>query len=235
MAIVTPLHQGPSRLADLLADTRDSAADQYRNVRVLSVRSLSWLASTVSAGRLSPDDVVGLFTASADADFVIELMQQTAAQPVPLAPAPSTTVQPSGVRSEPAYWVAAIEPAEWAVPEKVVETMIRKRQILALRDLRPGEVVQAGDWMEFLVNGETGNAVAGHGQVASIVDGAGLVRDSDTAKAVVQLKDVEIYDAPKPVTFEMPSGRALWSISREEFTATTDRPRAGNLRLTVRN
>jgi hypothetical protein len=104
-----------------------------------------------------------------------------------------------------------------ANPEQIVNTMIRERKIVVLPDLRSGEVVQAGDWMGFFLEGK---GIAGHGQVASVIDGAGLVRDSDAVTAVAQLAQVEIFDTPKPFRMKMPHGHKVVSISRDQFAAT---------------
>jgi hypothetical protein len=70
LCVTTPFYVARRRLESLLADR------EPRNVRCISVDSLSWLAAMASAGRLAHADVLRLLTTGTDCDSMIDVLRR---------------------------------------------------------------------------------------------------------------------------------------------------------------
>jgi hypothetical protein len=236
LVIVTPLYGGRARLDDAV-----HAEKSLPDVRVVSIRSLLWLADMVSAGRLKHHEIVRLLTSGASLDFVVDLLERFATGAEESAEenaegSGESSVAAEGaapsVRSEPAYWVATIDRDETATPEQFVESVIRRRQILGVNDGGADLRARAGDWICFSVRGK---GTVGHARVDSVINGTSLIRGSDRFTGVFRLTDTEIYDAPialdpeteqKRLAEPVPAdqhGPFLGPVSREEFAELTAR------------
>jgi hypothetical protein len=229
LCIVTPLYGGRARLEDALLAERAQA-----DIRIVSVRSLLWLADTVSAGQLTHEEILRLLTSSGNLDLVVDLMRRlaTGEREEAESSAPSQIVPvPPPAQSEPAYWVVAIEPDDATTAEQFVEAVIRKRQVVGVSDPGPAHLrPHAGDWICFSVRGK---GIVGHGRVDSSGEGPRLLRGAHRYSSVLALKNVEIYDAPIAVrsdaAYERPlertlaegTGASLASVSPEEFVEFT--------------
>lgn len=226
LVVVTPLHAARTAFDEAAAtDKLDDGA------RVVSVRSLLWLADVVSSGRFSREEVVQLLTAGSDLDIVVDLMSRLTAKPQKQEPSIEPEL-PAPAVSEHGYWIMTIEPDEHVSPEQIVRAVIRRRHLLAIRDTGLDLPVRAGDWTCFAVQGK---GILGHAQVDAIADPAGLVRNAEQYRAVLQLTDVEIYDTPVALPEPVPAlvkdeharGEGgepiLTSLSREQFAGLTVR------------
>jgi hypothetical protein len=226
LCIVTPMYGGRARLEEALLEKPQP------DLRVVSIRSLLWLADMVSAERLQHHEILRLFTSGVGLDFIVDLMERLAAggQDDRGSRALVQAVSPPA-RSEAAHWVATIGHDETATPEQFVESVIRGRQILGVTDVWAANgPAGAGDWICFCVHGK---GTVGHARVDSIISGAGLIRGSHRFTAVFRLKNVEIYDAPIGLSPETERKRLgersqaedrgpfLASVSPEEFAELT--------------
>jgi hypothetical protein len=213
LCVVTPLHAGRARLEDALAgDTPHS------DIRIISTRSLLWLAEAVSVGELKHDEVLRLLTSGGNLDLVVDLMERLASGPQRDEPhaAPEPAPDLPG-QAEPGYWVATIERADGTTPEQFVDGVVRKRQLLGISSLGPSHTgPRTGDWVCFSVRGK---GIVGHGRVESIPDGPKLLRGADRFSLVCALRNVEIYDAPIAFPSDGPSLAALSPTEFAELTA----------------
>ena len=231
LCIVTSLYGGRARLEDPPVAEKPQA-----NIRIVSVRSLLWLADAVSAGQLKHEEILRLLMSGGNLDFVVDLMERltTGAQDDvdPHVSPPITPVSPPA-QSEPAYWVATIDGDEGTTPEQFVESVIRKRRILGVSDLGSSPVgPRGGDWICFSLRGK---GIVGRGRVDSLADGPGLLRGAHRFLLVFSLQNVEIYDNPIAVSPYAAHGRivervlvegagpSLASVSPEEFAEFTAR------------
>jgi hypothetical protein len=228
LCIVTPMYGGRARLEEALLEKPQP------NLRVVSIRSLLWLADMVGSARLQHHEVVRLFTSGANLDFIVDLMERLAAGDQGEGES-FASVQVLSPPADPqsAHWVATIGRDETATPDQFVKAVIRGRQILGVTDGGAANIqARAGDWICFFVRAK---GIVGHARVDSIVNGTGLIRGSHRFAAVFRLKDIDIYEAPigfSPETEQkrlgeqsQPEDRVpyLASVSREEFADLTAR------------
>jgi hypothetical protein len=229
LCIVTPMYGGRARLEEALLEKPQP------DLRVVSIRSLLWLADMVSAERLQHHEILRLFTSGVGLDFIVDLMERLATgnQDDGESRATVQVVSSSPAHSEAAHWVATIGHDETATPEQFVESVIRRRQILGVTDVWAANgPAGAGDWICFCVHGK---GTVGHARVDSIINGAGLIRGSHRFTAVFRLKNIEIYEAPIGLSPETERKRLgersraedrgpfLASVSPEEFADLTAR------------
>jgi hypothetical protein len=226
------LYGGRARLEDALHAERPEA-----DIRIVSIRSLLWLADAVASGNLKHQELVRLLTAGGNLDFLIDLLERFAAgdrdRGDDAGPVPDVPLITATVHTAPAYWVATIERDEATSPEQFVESVIRKRHLLGVSDdgssqQRP----RAGDWVCFSVRGK---GIVGHGQIDAAADGPRLLRGAHRFSEVFSLQRVEIYDAPVALGPEAGFGRiaspslmddggpVLALISSEMFAEVTAR------------
>jgi hypothetical protein len=231
LCVVTPLYGGRARLEDALLGEKPQP-----DLRITSVHSLLWLASSVSAGNLRHEDVLQLLTSGGSLDLVVDLMERVGTggreETSTHAPAPTQVLFPSpALHTEAAYWLATIERDETTTPEQFVEAVIRRRQLLGVTDSGPSHMkARAGDWICFSLPGK---GIVGHARVHSLTDGTALIRDAHRFSSVFTLKNVEIYETP--VALGLATGQSrmgdrmtgegggplLASVSYEEFAELT--------------
>jgi hypothetical protein len=232
LCIVTPMYGGRARLEDALLQKPQP------NLRVVSIRSLLWLADMVGSERLQHHEIVRLFTSGANLDFIVDLMERLATVNQDDGESfASVQILSSPADADGTHWVATIGRDETATPEQFVKSVIRGRQILGVTDAGAGNVpAGAGDWICFFVRGK---GIVGHARVDEIVNGTGLIRGAHRFTAVFRLKDIELYDAPIPFGPETERKRLgepspaddrvpfLAPVSREEFADLTVRAHEG--------
>lgn len=201
------------------------AQREPRDIRSVSIESLLWLAEMSASGRLAHDDVLGLLTSGPDSDFMIDLMRRLTDGDTPLAPGSpspaearvSTESPASGAAAPiattpdaiapnvanpnaagPDYWIASLGRDEMASAEQLLDSVIRRRQILGVSDEGPFRTeARAGDLVCFLIP-DTG--VVGHAQLDSVIsDASSVIRGARRFTAVFRLRQVEIFDVPKVV------------------------------------
>jgi hypothetical protein len=226
LAVLTPGYPGRSRLEQFLA-----AATLDVTIRVVSLRSLLFLADTVRAGRLTHDDVVRFFDTVATADFVIGLFEK-------LAHADADDVAhrtaPRGAETGPAFWLATVDGDSVITPERFLEVVIGKRRIFGVRGAgHPDGIVRAGDRICFYVSDR---GAVGRADVASIEPKGTGLRDVHQYTQLLRLDHVELYpDAPLVPESETmlrlraaqgdasPRWHALMRISEQIFESLTRR------------
>jgi len=220
LCVVTPLYAG-RRLEEV------PAADGHQDLRVISSRSLLWLADMVGNGRLKHDDVVRLLTPASLLDPMVDMLDRLANGEVQI---PLTFPLPS--RSGSDYWVGFVLGDAMASPEQIVESVIAKRQVLGASfagGLESG--VHTDDWLCFFLPGK---GVVGHAQVAMLLEDRGdLIRESNRFSRLLRLKNLVLYDAPVPmdVVTELhlsagirnvgAAGTVLAPLTKQEFLKCT--------------
>ncbi len=210
------------------------AADPHSSeLRIVSVRSLLTLAAHVAADRLSHVEAVKLLQSGFALDFVINLLDRpavvTQTLDEPLAPPPPPVPVE---RHEPAFWVATIFDNEMAAAEQLLASVIAHRRVLGICHAGPLQSEGSpGDWVCFFLPGK---GIAGHAQLASVVDdSATVVRNAAQFSCVYRLSHVELYDEPivqalragrpfavPPADVEL-AGPCLSPIARQDFIALT--------------
>ena len=208
-------------------------ADRHgSDLRIVSVRSLLTLAAHVAADRLSHVEAVKLLQSGFALDFVIALLDRpAAATPAEEAAAPAAQPAP-GARHDPAFWVATILDNEMAAAEQLLASVIAHRRVLGICHAGPLQSEGSpGDWVCFFLPGK---GIAGHAQLASVVDNSDrVVRNATQFSCVYRLSHVELYEEPivqalragRP--FAVPpadvplAGPCLAPIARQDFIALT--------------
>lgn len=210
------------------------AADPHgSDLRIVSVRSLLTLAAHAASDRLSHVEVVKLLQSGFALDFVINLVDRPAVPATtsdePLAPpAPPVAVE----RREPSFWVATLADTESGSAEQLLASVIGLRRVLGICHAGPLQSEGApGDWVCFFLPGK---GIAGHAQLASIVDdSARVVRDAAQFSCVYRLAHVELYEEPVvqalragrpfavPPSDVVVAGPCLSPIARQDFIALT--------------
>lgn len=109
-------------------------------------------------------------------------------------------VRPTG------FWVAHLATDENASPELVLDTVIRRRQVLGISDAGGfPPAAKAGDWVAFYID-KVG--VVGHAQLDGVIsDATAMIRGARRFSAVFRLQQVAIYDVPSPVAPDSPIAR----------------------------
>jgi hypothetical protein len=256
LCVTTPFYAARRRLEKRLAQ-RDIS-----DVRCVTVESLLWLAEMVTVERLQHADVVRLLASGPDSDFMIELMRRLTERASPVEPTREPAVPPQTETAQDAvppslavvdrrgrersdlpetgFWVACLTHDENATPEQVLDSVIRRRNVLGISDAGPfPSPARPGDRVCFFVSGA---GVVGHAQLESVVsDASAVLRGARRFGAVFRLSAVVIYDVPNPVAagsavqriadripFDA-AGAYLAPIARAEYELLTqdiDEPRA---------
>ncbi len=210
------------------------AADPHSSeLRIVSIRSLLALAAHVAADRLSHVEAVKLLQSGFALDFLINLLDRpavvTQTLDEPLAPPPPPVPVE---RHEPAFWVATLFDNERATAEQLLASVIAHRRVLGICHAGPLQSEGSpGDWVCFFLPGK---GIAGHAQLASIVDDSTtVVRNAAQFSCVYRLSHVELYDEPivqalragrpfavPPADVEL-VGPCLSPIARQDFVALT--------------
>jgi hypothetical protein len=220
LCVVTPLYAG-RRLEDA------AAAEGQHDLRVVSSRSLLWLADMVEAGRLKHEDIVRLLTPGSSVESLIDLLERLAEgevqMPLALTGAP---------RTESEFWVGVIVGDAMSTPEQIVESVIAKRQVLGATFVGGLQgSVRSDNWVCFYVPGK---GVVGHAQVAMLLeDRAEVIRESNRFSRLLRLKNIELYDSPVPMDLVTElhlsaglrelgaAGTALAPLTKQEFLKCT--------------
>jgi hypothetical protein len=223
LCVVTPLCMHRNRI-----DAAFAAATSRFPAGVLALRSLLRLAESVTAGRMSHDDLVRLIQSSVSLDFIVELVDRVSA-PVPEGSEESGAPPPLAAR-DPAYWMCSVAADYDMKPEEFLELVVAKRLIFGIASEAPtADVVREGDGLCFYI---AGKGIVGHARIGPPADlGRGL-RDAHRFRQVLQLEDLRLYLAhPIPADSETqlrlrtsrlaPNRRTqgLIEISRESFQA----------------
>lgn len=231
LIVATRHYTGRSRLERVLA-----ADPQHPVMRLVSVRSLLALAGLVAARRVKHLEVVRLLRSSFELDLVIDLLDRRLAEDSSgetTAAAPPVLASPR----EPAFWVATILDGDLAAAD-LLSTVVAQRHLLGIS--QAGALQNQGspgDWVCFFLPGK---GVAGHAQLASVVDAeAPVIRNADRYSRVYRLAHVELYHEPvaqavrvgrpfavPPADVLLP-GPCLAPIARADFLALTKDWRGG--------
>ncbi|HUR33191.1 MAG TPA: hypothetical protein VM032_05305 [Vicinamibacterales bacterium] len=210
LCVTTPFYTAAARLE------RQLAQRPARDIRCISLDSLLWLAGMAAATRVERMDVIRLLTSGPDSDFMVNLMRrltESSGRP-PAVPGRraddlpadgghrlSIVARPERDRApeaEPGYWLVVLASDESASPEQLVDAVIGRRQVIGLCDAPAFEArAREGDWVCFLI---PGTGIVGHGQLdAAIPDAASVIRGADRFTAVFRLRNVMLYEVPKPI------------------------------------
>jgi hypothetical protein len=203
LSVVTPLFAVRGRLDEeqLVATKTDR--------RVVSTRTLLWLAEAVSAGRMKHDEVVRLLASGQSLDLVVDLLQRLSSPDAGRArradddPPAESTVGPWPAEArrrvdddptlETNYWAATVERSEAASFEQFVRSAVVNRRVLGVAEDRTAPAVaRPGDQVCFVLPGK---GVIGQAEIAAPTDGGlHLVRDSDRFNRIYQVTAVSMYD-----------------------------------------
>jgi hypothetical protein len=226
--IVRLLTSGPDSdfMIDLMRRLTESAARGTADARIES----------------EPVDLVS--SPAVAVDEIVKAAEAPLAWPV----TPSSTGDSSGAAHvEPratGFWLAHLVTDEDASPELVLDTVIRRRQVLGVSDAGGfPPAAKQGDWVCFYIDTV---GIVGHAQLDGVIsDATAIIRGARRFSAVFRLQHVGIYDVPSPVmpdsaiarvvaarTAES-NGAFLSAISRADYELVTgaavDQSRAGVL------
>jgi hypothetical protein len=175
------------------------------------------------------------FYPDASATNVDAVAVEEAASPVTPPPAPPLAwpVSTDGehVRAT-GFWVAHLATDENASPELVLDSVIRRRQVLGVSDAGGfPPAARAGDWVCFYIQQ---SGVVGHAQLDGVIsDATAIIRGARRFSAVFRLQHVGIYDVPSPVAPDSVIARLaarrppnalgafLAAISRDDYELVT--------------
>jgi hypothetical protein len=202
------------------------------DIRVISVQSLLALAAQAAADRLAHVEIVRLLRSGVALDFVVDLLDRTAAVNEPSEPVAERGPSTPADHHEPAYWVATITGNETTTPEKFIAAVIAKRDVLAVCDAgRLHSKGSPGDWVCFFVPGK---GIVGHAQLASVIeDATKVVRHARRFNCVYRLTNVTLYERPivQALRADRPfaappagiplAGPCLAPIAQQDFLALT--------------
>jgi hypothetical protein len=225
LCVVARQYAARSKLGRALADVTP-----LPDIHIVSVASLLALAAQVAGDRVTHAEVVTLLRSGVALDFVIDLLDRTAANgPSSESTAAQGPSAPAG-HHEPAYWVATIAGNEVASPEQLLAAVIAERRVLAICPAGKLRGQGApGDWVCFFVPGK---GIVGHAQLASIIEeSAKVVRHARRFSSVYRLASVTLYERPilqalradRPFAVPPPdiplAGPCLAPIARRDFLA----------------
>ncbi len=221
LVVVARHYMARNRLEHAMA-----AASHSSGIHIISVQSLLSLAAQVVAQRVSHVEAVRLLQSGVALDLVIDLVDRPAvhdragesiAEPAPPHP--------------PAFWVATIFDNQMAAVE-LLTSVVADQHVLGI--CCAGALQHEGspgDWVCFFL---PNRGIAGHAQLASIVDDAtGIVRSTEPFSRVYRLRNVELYEEPivqalragrpfeVPPANELLAGPCLSPIARHDFMALT--------------
>jgi hypothetical protein len=207
------------------------AQGQFRDIRVVSARSLLALAAHVSAGRVRHAEVVELLRTSAQLDFMIDLLTRPSAGDRPNESRSESVRHSTADGAQPSFWVAVIGGDESVTPERWLASVVADRHVLAVRDGDDGPGHgSAGDWVCFFL---ATKGIVGHARLGPVVErGVSVVRQGEKFGRVYRLAQLTLYERPvvqalrsgRP--FAVPSsvsfaGSYLAPIAQQDFTALT--------------
>jgi hypothetical protein len=183
-------------------------------------------------------------------DFVIDLLERSAAVATPAQPEEVPETPPRAARADhraPAFWVATITGNQTGSPDRLVRSVIANRRVLAICHSGRFRADGApGDWVCFFLPGK---GIVGHAQLMSAIeDGTPVVRQASRFSRVYRLADVTLYDQPvvKALRAERPfalppvdmplAGACLTPIAPHDFISLTtyrDVPSRSDTRATA--
>jgi hypothetical protein len=227
-------------LADMAASNRIEQADSVRlltsgpdsDFMIDLMRRL-----TESAARTAPDGSVAtpqVHPVAGAATAVEEVVPEP--QPPSFAwPAASPVRDPINRERADApatgFWLAHLATDEDASPQLVLDTVIRRRQVLGISDTGGfPPAAKPGDWVCFYIDDA---GIVGHAQLDGVIsDATAMIRGARRFNAVFRLQHVGVYDVPSPVVADSPIARLvsrspeadgvfLASISRTDYELVT--------------
>jgi hypothetical protein len=225
LCVLTPLYASREELQE-----NQTSSHPVSSVRIVTLRSLLYLAEMVSTRRLGHEEVVRLLASGLELDFLVELLERAAVDAG--TDESSHRSARSGIQAGTSFWLAAIGGDQGATPKQVVELVIGKRHILGVGgNGTPQNAAQPGDRICFYI---PGLGVVGHGQVQSIVDGDIGIRGAHRYSQLLRL-GASMLHMTTPVSLEEEmllrvravrasrdkAAHSLTRISREEFEALT--------------
>ena len=229
LCVVTPLCMNRHKIGEAFAAARPGCP-----IGVFTLRSLLSLADSVSAGRMSHDDLVRLIESNMSLDFMVELLDRASASS-PAGDAASSDLQPN---QPPLYWMCNVASDHDTKPEEFLELVVARRLIFGIAsDIPSAHAIRTGDGICFYI---AGKGTVGHARIASPADVGRGLRDAHRFRQVLQLEDLHLYlDRPVAADFETqlrfrtarvsPSRhvQTVIEISRDSFQAMTrtDAPR----------
>jgi hypothetical protein len=159
------------------------------------------LATMVSKGRLTHDEIVRFIELRTPLDFVVDLLERAAeGRVVDVTPAVAVTPEQAepAAAAEPeerAYWAASVSADQATSPEQVLELVVGKRHVFGIANQATlGAVARRGDRLCFYI---AGKGVVGSGTVRSIATGGAGIRDAERFRQLLHLDAVTLYlDAP---------------------------------------
>jgi hypothetical protein len=207
--------------------------ETLRGIRVVSVQSLLSLAALVAGDRLTHADVVKLLQSGFALDFAIDLLDRPAVTGQPSERIPDAGREPPTERREPRFWVAIVTGNEAGAPERLLQSVIVGRRVLAVS--HAGQLREdgaPGDWVCFFLPAK---GIVGHAQMTSVFEesaSAGVVRHASRFNRVYRLGDVTLYEplvvqAARERRFVMPQapmkldGASLLPVSKQAFLSLT--------------
>jgi hypothetical protein len=247
LSVFTPLFAARGRLEEeQLASNSDR--------RIVSTRSLLWLAEAVSDHRMKHDEVVRLLLSGHSLDTIVQLFERFSGAALASVPdrAAERAVEhaeredhsrrplvgmPGERRSSAgrSFWVVTADRSESGNFEQLVYSAVAKRQVLGVVEDRTLPAVAApGDAVCFFVSGK---GIVGHAEIGAAAEpGLHLIRDSDRFSRLYRVKDVVVYEVPIVPDVEMQQtltthhqrtglpGPLLVPVSERRFESLTTGP-----------
>jgi hypothetical protein len=154
-------------------------------IKVASIRSLLTLADMVGTGRVTHAEIPRILSSDLAVDFLVELLERTAASSDQARPASTETAEEAG------FWIANVVTDGGATPEQIVERVIGRRRLFGLRHTGARQSVpRPGDRICFRIRG---SGIVGRAEVVSVAkEGAGI-RDASRFSHVLHLGQPELH------------------------------------------
>jgi hypothetical protein len=193
LCVLTPLSGGPGTLQSL----RREAHLEFPMV-IADAGTLVSLAQMVAAGRLTHDDVVRVFEHQMPIDFVIDLLDRSAA-PQPQSPEPAPVAPPQPVHDEePVFWLATIAGDLDAAPEEFLRLVVAGRHLFGVPANGNGSpAARPGDAICFHIPGK---GIVGHARVQGLANGHAAIRAPHRFRQLLQIDALSLHlDRPVPL------------------------------------
>jgi hypothetical protein len=244
LSVVTPLFAARGRL-----DEEHLLAKPGQDRRVVSTRSLLWLAEAVSGGQMTHDEVVRLLVSGQSLDLIVELLERHTDGKRPKAD--SAVAVESIAHAGPSEHLPVSDPDCWAVVvdrsgssafEQIVHSAVASRHVLGvLEDQSAPGVARPGDAVCFFLPGK---GVVGRAEIATPEEsGLQLIRDTDRFSRLYRVRNVVIFDVPVVPGLDAQqtlmahlqrmgvSGPLLVPVSPQKFESLTTGPAPGGMGL----
>jgi len=171
------------------------AGSNVSDRRTVSTRSLIWLARMVTAGRISHEEIVRLFTSAAALDFVVALLQRFGGESAEPPDEVSPPAAAAPLASEPDYWAAIAGPDEAARFDAILDGAA-ERVLEVAEDQAVSAIPCEGDWICFVA---PGRGVMGRAQIERLIEPEpGTNRSRTHPVRAYRLNAVERRDGTAP-------------------------------------